>query len=186
MPFQGEHCLFLFPWFSVFHKAIYPSKDVPLLWWQLCVFKSFLWRTLEGAFFWLIVPGGISNLLLLHIEPSSKVCQSWYCSTKALSLLQYVLFACVVISTVFQNSFSYFVWYTLQGLLLCTYPGFLKGWCPISHVSLLVWQKFYLRSGIISFSVFSRLFLKSFGAWFIVFYFLAHLNYNFIILVGPF
>lgn len=129
MRFQEECYPFIFLWFSGLHKVIYPSNDVTLTLWLLCVFESFLWRTL-------IVFDGISNLLFLHVESSFKVCQSWYPFIKALSLLQ-GLFVCVVSNNVFQNSSSDFLWSHLQGLLFCTYPGLIKGWCPL--VILVFW-----------------------------------------------
>lgn len=79
---------------------------------------------------------GISNLLFLRVESSFKVCQSRYQFIKALSLLQ-DLFVCVVSNNVFQNSSSDFLWSHLQGLLFCTYPGLINGWCPL--VILVFW-----------------------------------------------
>lgn len=122
MCLQKKPCPFIFLWFSGLHKVVYPSDNITLTLWVLCVFKSFLWRVL-------IVLDGISSLLFLHVE-SLKVCQ-WYQFTKALSLLQDVLFVCVVSNNVFWNSSSDFLWSDLPGLLLCTYPGLIKGWRPL-------------------------------------------------------
>lgn len=131
--------------------------------WLLYVFKSFLWKTLE-------VLHGISNLLFLHMESSLKVCQSWYQLTKALSLLQDVLFICAVIDIYFRVVPLTFSGVIYQVTALCL-PRSYQRLVSINHISLLVWWNLQLKSGMISFCVFSWLFLKYFWARFIVFNF---------------
>lgn len=171
--FQSECCPFLFLWFSVFHNVTYPSKDIPLTLWQLCVTKSFSWSSLKDDFLF-ILPDWISHLLCSHDEPSFNICQSWYSFTKALlSLPQYIQFNCIVINSVFWNCSPTFsgiiVRLTALYLPRSSQETFSKPCVPL--VVLLFWYEGSLiwEAAVFRVCVFSRLLLKYFLAWLLVF-----------------